>query len=134
MLPPNDTAMVIGVIPVGQLFEIDGESLRYEKTLTCSNIGSIRFRVDMARYVDFCSPASSTLTRPSRSASASTGTTRHSTQCRKARSRAASSCSIGRRDGARTTGARQATHLDAHPVDCVAQDELPDIRPCTRPC
>ena len=63
MLPPNDTAMVIGVIPVGQLLEIDGESLRYEKTLTCSNMGSIRCRVMMARYVDFYSPASSTSTR-----------------------------------------------------------------------
>ena len=63
MLRPNDTAMVIGVIPVGQLLEIDGESLRYEKTLTGSNMGSIRFRVDMARYVDFYSPASSTSTR-----------------------------------------------------------------------
>ena len=60
---PNDTAMVIGVIPVGQLLEIDGESLRYEKTLTGSNMGSIRFRADMARYVDFYSPASSTSTR-----------------------------------------------------------------------
>ena len=32
MMRPNNTAMVIGVIPVGQLLEIDGESLRYEKT------------------------------------------------------------------------------------------------------
>ena len=63
MMRPNNTAMVIGVIPVGQLLEIDGESLRYEKTLTGSNMGSIRFRVDMARYVDFYSPASSTSTR-----------------------------------------------------------------------
>ena len=51
------------MISVGQLLEIDGESLRYEKTLTRSNMGSIRFRVDMTRYVDFYSPASSTSTR-----------------------------------------------------------------------
>ena len=63
MLRPDDTAMVIGVIPVGQSLEIDGESLRYEKTLTGSNMGSIRFRAEMARYVDFYSPASSTSTR-----------------------------------------------------------------------
>ena len=65
MLRPNDTAMVIGVTagrpPID--IEIDGGSLRYEKTLTGSNMGSIRFRVGMARCVDFYSPASSTSTR-----------------------------------------------------------------------
>ena len=41
------------MVPVGQKLEIDGESLQYEKTLTGSNMGSNRFRVDMPRYVDF---------------------------------------------------------------------------------
>ena len=53
MLRPNGTAVVIGMVPVGQKLEIDGESLQYEKTLTGSNMGSNRFRVDMPRYVDF---------------------------------------------------------------------------------
>ena len=53
MLRPNGTATVIGMVPVGRKLEIDGESLQFEKTLTGSNMGSNRFRVDMPRYVDF---------------------------------------------------------------------------------
>ena len=53
MLRPGGTATVIGMIPVGQKVEIDGESLLFEKKLQGSNMGSNRFRVDMPRYVDF---------------------------------------------------------------------------------
>ena len=53
MLRPGGTATVIGMIPVGQKLEIDGESLLFEKKLQGSNMGSNRFRVDMPRYVDF---------------------------------------------------------------------------------
>ncbi len=53
MLRPGGVATVIGMIPVGQKVEIDGESLLYEKKLQGSNMGSNRFRVDMPRYADF---------------------------------------------------------------------------------
>ena len=53
MLRPGGTATVIGMIPVGQKLEIDGESLLFEKKLQGSNMGSNRFRVDMPRYIDF---------------------------------------------------------------------------------
>ena len=53
MLRPGGTATVIGMVPVGQKLEIDGESLLYEKRLQGSNMGSNRFPVDMPRYVDF---------------------------------------------------------------------------------
>ena len=53
MLRPGGTATVIGMVPVGQKLEIDGESLLFEKKLQGSNMGSNRFRVDMPRYVDF---------------------------------------------------------------------------------
>ena len=53
MLRSGGAATVIGMVPVGEKLEIDGESLLYEKKLQGSNMGSNRFRVDMPRYVDF---------------------------------------------------------------------------------
>ena len=52
MLRPNGAATVIGMVPVGEKVEDDGESLQYEKRLQGSNMGSNRFRVDMPRCVD----------------------------------------------------------------------------------
>src|SRR5271167_882986 len=47
------TAVIIGMIPVGQKGEIDGPRLLTERTLKGSNMGSNRFRIDMPRYIDF---------------------------------------------------------------------------------
>jgi S-(hydroxymethyl)glutathione dehydrogenase / alcohol dehydrogenase len=52
MLRNGGTAVVIGMIPVGDMVSINGFDLLYEKTLTGSNMGSNRFRVDMPRYID----------------------------------------------------------------------------------
>jgi len=52
MLRKGGTAVVIGMIPVGESVSIHGAELLYEKTLTGSNMGSNRFRVDMPRYID----------------------------------------------------------------------------------
>src|ERR1700733_1678137 len=47
------TAVIIGMIPVGQKVEIDGPRLLTERTLKGSMMGSNRFRIDMPRYIDF---------------------------------------------------------------------------------
>ncbi len=52
MLRKGGTAVVIGMIPVGESVSIHGAELLYEKTLTGSNMGSNRFRVDMPRYIE----------------------------------------------------------------------------------
>ncbi len=52
MLRAGGTAVVIGMIPVGEFVQIHGVDLLSEKTLTGSNMGSNRFRVDMPRYID----------------------------------------------------------------------------------
>ncbi|MFN0093019.1 MAG: Zn-dependent alcohol dehydrogenase [Acidimicrobiales bacterium] len=53
MLRPGGTAVVIGMIPVGQKVEIHGPELLSEKRLMGSSMGSNRFRVDMPRYIEF---------------------------------------------------------------------------------
>ncbi len=53
MLRPGGSAVVIGMVPEGQTLEIDASELLYEKTLTGSNMGSNRFRIDMPRLVEF---------------------------------------------------------------------------------
>jgi len=50
---PGGTAVIIGMIPVGQKVEIDGPRLLTERTLKGTNMGSNRFRIDMPRYIDF---------------------------------------------------------------------------------
>jgi S-(hydroxymethyl)glutathione dehydrogenase/alcohol dehydrogenase len=45
------TAVVIGLIPIGQMVGIPGFELIYEKKIQGSNMGSNRFRVDVPRYV-----------------------------------------------------------------------------------
>lgn len=52
MLRKGGTAVVIGMIPMGEFVQIHGVDLIFEKTLTGSNMGSNRFRVDMPRYID----------------------------------------------------------------------------------
>jgi S-(hydroxymethyl)glutathione dehydrogenase/alcohol dehydrogenase len=47
------TAVVVGMIPVGQKVEIDGPRLLTERTIKGTNMGSNRFRIDMPRYIDF---------------------------------------------------------------------------------
>jgi S-(hydroxymethyl)glutathione dehydrogenase/alcohol dehydrogenase len=53
MLAKGGTAVVVGMIPEGQMIEINGELLMGDgKSLVGSNMGSNRFRVDIPRYVD----------------------------------------------------------------------------------
>lgn len=53
MLAKGGTAVVVGMIPEGQMLEINGELLMGDgKSLVGSNMGSNRFRVDIPRYVD----------------------------------------------------------------------------------
>jgi S-(hydroxymethyl)glutathione dehydrogenase/alcohol dehydrogenase len=53
MLGKGGTAVVVGMIPEGQMIEINGELLMGDgKSLLGSNMGSNRFRVDIPRYVD----------------------------------------------------------------------------------
>jgi S-(hydroxymethyl)glutathione dehydrogenase / alcohol dehydrogenase len=47
------TAVICGMIPVGQKVEIDGPRLLTERTIKGTNMGSNRFRIDMPRYIDF---------------------------------------------------------------------------------
>jgi S-(hydroxymethyl)glutathione dehydrogenase/alcohol dehydrogenase len=53
MLSKGGTAVVVGMIPEGQMIEINGELLMGDgKSLLGSNMGSNRFRVDIPKYVD----------------------------------------------------------------------------------
>lgn len=53
MLAKGGTAVVVGMIPEGQMIEINGELLMGDgKRLVGSNMGSNRFRVDIPNYVD----------------------------------------------------------------------------------
>ena len=53
MLGKGGTAVIVGMIPEGQMIEINGELLMGDgKSLLGSNMGSNRFRVDIPRYVD----------------------------------------------------------------------------------
>ncbi|MEC8088670.1 MAG: Zn-dependent alcohol dehydrogenase [Pseudomonadota bacterium] len=53
MLATGGTATVIGMVPEGEMVEIEAADLINDKTLRGSNMGSNRFRVDMPNYVDF---------------------------------------------------------------------------------
>lgn len=53
MLAKGGTAVIVGMIPEGQMLEINGEQLMGDgKSLVGSNMGSNRFRVDIPKYVD----------------------------------------------------------------------------------
>ncbi len=53
MIAKGGTAVVVGMIPEGQMIEINGELLMGDgKSLLGSNMGSNRFRVDIPKYVD----------------------------------------------------------------------------------
>jgi S-(hydroxymethyl)glutathione dehydrogenase/alcohol dehydrogenase len=51
-LRPGGTATVIGMIPVGQMVEIEGRTFLTEKKIQGSSMGSNRFRSDMPKYID----------------------------------------------------------------------------------
>jgi S-(hydroxymethyl)glutathione dehydrogenase/alcohol dehydrogenase len=53
MLRTSGTATVIGMVPKGQMIEIEAAELIFDKKLQGSNMGSNRFRVDMPRFVNF---------------------------------------------------------------------------------
>lgn len=53
MLRTSGMATIIGMVPKGQMIEIEAADLLYDKKLVGSNMGSNRFRVDMPRFVDF---------------------------------------------------------------------------------
>lgn len=54
MLKKGGTAVLVGVLPMGQNIEVPGiDFLLSEKKLIASMMGSNSFRVDMPRYVDF---------------------------------------------------------------------------------
>ncbi|MDE0309892.1 MAG: Zn-dependent alcohol dehydrogenase [Acidiferrobacterales bacterium] len=53
MLRRSGVATIVGMVPEGQMIEIEGAELINDKRLQGSNMGSNRFRVDMPRYVDF---------------------------------------------------------------------------------
>ena len=53
MLRRSGTATIIGMVPEGQMIEIEGADLINDKRLQGSNMGSNSFRVDMPNYVDF---------------------------------------------------------------------------------
>ncbi len=52
-LKQGGTATVIGMIPKGQMIQIDGRLMLTERRLQGSAMGSNRFRIDMPRYIDF---------------------------------------------------------------------------------
>ena len=53
MLRQSGVATIVGMVPEGQMIEIEAAELINDKRLQGSNMGSNRFRVDMPRYVDF---------------------------------------------------------------------------------
>lgn len=52
MLRPGGTAVVVGMIPLGQSIELPGVDFMFEKKVIGSLMGSNNFRVDMPRYAD----------------------------------------------------------------------------------
>ena len=52
MLRPGGTAVVVGMIPLGQSVELPGVDFMFEKKLIGSLMGSNNFRTDMPRYAD----------------------------------------------------------------------------------
>ena len=53
MLRTSGMAVVIGMVPEGEMLEIHGADLLDDKVLRGSNMGSNRFRVNMPRFADF---------------------------------------------------------------------------------
>ncbi len=53
MLRQGGAAVIIGMIPVGTKIELTGSDFLREKKVLGSFMGSIRFRVDMPRFIDF---------------------------------------------------------------------------------
>ncbi|MCH8060511.1 MAG: zinc-binding dehydrogenase, partial [Proteobacteria bacterium] len=53
MLRPAGVATIIGMLPEGQMIEVDAVDLLDDRKLQGSNMGSNAFRVDMPRFVDF---------------------------------------------------------------------------------
>ena len=53
MLRTSGVATIIGMVPEGEMLEIEGAKLLSDKRLQGSNMGSNAFRVDMPRYVEF---------------------------------------------------------------------------------
>ena len=53
MLARGGTATIIGMIPQGTTFEIDGQFLLSERRIQGSSMGSNRFRIDMPRYIEW---------------------------------------------------------------------------------
>ncbi len=53
MLRPSGVATIIGMVPEGQMIEVDAVDLLDDRKLQGSNMGSNAFRVDMPRFVDF---------------------------------------------------------------------------------
>jgi S-(hydroxymethyl)glutathione dehydrogenase / alcohol dehydrogenase len=52
-LRAGGTATIIGMIPMGQKIELDGNSFLRERKIQGSSMGSNRFKVDMPKYIDF---------------------------------------------------------------------------------
>jgi S-(hydroxymethyl)glutathione dehydrogenase/alcohol dehydrogenase len=52
-LRAGGTATIIGMIPVGQKIELDGNVFLREKKIQGSSMGSNHFKVDMPKYIDF---------------------------------------------------------------------------------
>jgi len=52
-LKAGGTAVICGMIPVGQKVEIEGSKLLTERTIKGTMMGGNRFRIDMPRYIDF---------------------------------------------------------------------------------
>jgi S-(hydroxymethyl)glutathione dehydrogenase/alcohol dehydrogenase len=52
-LRPGGTATIIGMIPMGQKIELNGNAFLRERKIQGSSMGSNRFKVDMPKYIDF---------------------------------------------------------------------------------
>ena len=53
MLRTGGVATIIGMVPQGQMMEIEAAELLYDRKLQGSNMGSNSFRVDMPKFVEF---------------------------------------------------------------------------------
>jgi S-(hydroxymethyl)glutathione dehydrogenase/alcohol dehydrogenase len=53
MIRPSGTACVIGMVPQGEMLEINAAALINDRRLIGSNMGSNAFRIDMPNFVEF---------------------------------------------------------------------------------
>jgi S-(hydroxymethyl)glutathione dehydrogenase/alcohol dehydrogenase len=53
MIRPSGTACVIGMVPQGEMLEIDAAALIDDRRLIGSDMGSNAFRIDIPNFVDF---------------------------------------------------------------------------------